>query len=165
MHSAWNEVVAILLHGVGTLLFLALISYNPNELPSWVPWSYLSPPNKPAQNFIGPFGAIVASICLFTLGAASYLLAVILIGFGGAKLFHSNLRVMPRALWILLSLVSAACLLQLQSWHFLGWKRAFNIPGPGGWAGYFFGKTLLLTSMGRIASIILLRRIYFATFI
>ena len=147
------------------MLFLALVNYSPRDLPAWVPWSYLSPPNKPAQNFIGPFGAIVASICLFTLGAASYLLAVILIGFGGAKLLQSNLRVVPRAPWILLSLVSAACLLQLQSWHFLGWKRAFNIPGPGGWAGYFFGKTLLLTSMGKIGSIILLSGIYIATLI
>ncbi|HXP35573.1 MAG TPA: DNA translocase FtsK [Chthoniobacterales bacterium] len=164
-NSAWNEVVAIILLGVGTLLFLALVNYSPRDLPAWVPWSYLSPPNKPAQNFIGPFGAIVASICLFTLGAASYLLAMILIGFGGAKLLHSNLRVVPRAPWILLSLVSAACLLQLQSWHFLGWKRAFNIPGPGGWAGYFFGKTLLLTSMGKIGSIILLSGIYIATLI
>jgi S-DNA-T family DNA segregation ATPase FtsK/SpoIIIE len=164
-NNAWNEVVAIILLGVGTLLFLALVNYSPRDLPAWVPWSYLSPPNKPAQNFIGPFGAIVASVCLFTLGAASYLFAVILIGFGGAKLLHSNLRVVPRAPWILLSLVSAACLLQLQSWHFLGWKRAFNIPGPGGWVGYFFGKTLLVTSMGKIGSGILLGGIYVASLI
>jgi DNA segregation ATPase FtsK/SpoIIIE, S-DNA-T family len=164
-NSAWNEVVAIILLGVGTLLFLALVNYSPRDLPAWVPWSYLSPPNKPAQNFIGPFGAIVASVCLFTFGAASYLFAVILIGFGGAKLFHSNLRVVPRAPWMLLSLISAACLLQLQPWHFLGWKRAFNIPGPGGWAGYFFGKTLLLTSMGKVGSIILLSGIYVASLI
>ena len=164
-NNAWNEVVAIILLGVGTLLFLALVNYSPRDLPAWVPWSYLSPSNKPAQNFIGPFGAIVASVCLFTLGAASYLFAVILIGFGGAKLLHSNLRVVPRAPWILLSLVSAACLLQLQSWHFLGWKRAFNIPGPGGWVGYFFGKTLLVTSMGKIGSGILLGGIYVASLI
>ena len=112
-NNAWNEVVAIILLGVGTLLFLALISYNPKDLPSWVPWSYLSPPNKPAQNFIGPFGAIFASFCYLTLGAASYLFAAILGGFGIAKLFHANLRLPSRLPWIILSLASAACLLQL----------------------------------------------------
>ncbi len=42
---------------------------------------------------------------------------------------------------------------------------AFNIQGPGGWVGYVFGKTLLLTSMGKIGSIILLSGIYVASLI
>ncbi len=164
-NSAWNEVVAIILLGVGTLLFLALISYNPKDLPSWVPWSYLSPPNKPAQNFIGPFGAIFASFCYLTLGAASYLLAAILGGFGITKLFHANLRLLSRLPWMILSLASAACLLQLQHRYFQGWRLHFNIQGPGGWVGYVFGKTLLLASMGKIGSIILLSAIYVASLI
>src|SRR5437016_5710697 len=165
MHSAWNEVVAIILLGVGTLLFLALISYNPKDLPSWVPWSYLSPPNRPAQNFIGPFGAIFAGFCYLTLGAASYLLAVVLLGFGAAKLFHANLRLIARVPWIILFIASGACLLQLQTSHFRGWRLAFNIQGPGGWVGYVFGKTLLLATMGKIGSIILLSGIYVASLI
>ena len=164
-NSAWNEVVAIILVGVGTLLFLALISYNPKDLPSWVPWSYLSPPNKPAQNFIGPFGAILAGFCYLTLGAASYLLAGVLLFFGGAKLFHANLRLITRLPWIALFVASGACLFQLQTTHLQGWKHAFNIQGPGGWVGYFFGKTLLLTSMGKVGSIILLSAIYVASLI
>jgi S-DNA-T family DNA segregation ATPase FtsK/SpoIIIE len=164
-NSAWNEVVAIILLGVGTLLFLALISYNPKDLPSWVPWSYLSPPNRPAQNFIGPFGAILAGFCYLTLGAASYLLAAVLLGFGAAKLFHANLRLIARLPWIILFVASGACLLQLQTTHLRGWRLAFNIQGPGGWVGYVFGKTLLLTSMGKIGSIILLSGIYVASLI
>src|SRR3954469_9264306 len=62
-NTAWNEVFALILLGVGTLLFLALISYVPKDLPSWVPFSHLSPPNSPAQNFIGPLGAIIAGFC------------------------------------------------------------------------------------------------------
>ncbi|HEV3392315.1 MAG TPA: DNA translocase FtsK [Chthoniobacterales bacterium] len=164
-NSAWNEVVAIILLGVGTLLFLALISYNPKDLPSWVPWSYLSPPNKPAQNFIGPFGAILASFCYLTLGAASYFLAGVLFFFGGAKLFHADLRILPRLPWAILFVASGACLCQLQTTHLQGWKRLFNIQGPGGWVGYIFGKTLLLTSMGKVGSIILLGAIYAASLI
>ena len=164
-NSAWNEVVAIILLGVGTLLFLALISYNPKDLPSWVPWSYLSPPNKPAQNFIGPFGAIFAGFCYLTLGAASYFLAGALLFFGAAKLFHASLRLISRLPWSILFIASGACLLQLQTSHLQGWRRAFNIQGPGGWVGYFFGKTLLLSSMGKIGSIILLSGIYLASLI
>jgi len=99
------------------------------------------------------------------MGAASYLLASILLGFGAVKLFHSSLRVTPRIPWIILFIVSGACLLQLQTQHLQGWRRAFNIQGPGGWAGYFFGKTLLLNSMGKIGSLVLLTGIYIATLI
>ena len=164
-NNAWNEVVAIVLLGVGTLLFLALISYNPKDLPSWVPWSYLSPPNKPAQNFIGPFGAIFAGFCYLTLGAASYFLAGALLFFGAMKLFHANVRLIARLPWTILFVASGACLLQLQTSHLQGWKRAFNIQGPGGWVGYVFGKTLLLASMGKVGSIILLIGIYVASLI
>jgi DNA segregation ATPase FtsK/SpoIIIE, S-DNA-T family len=164
-NNAWNEVFALVLIFTGTLLFLSLVSYNPKDLPGWVPWSYLSPANRPAQNFIGPFGAIVASVFYFLFGASSYLLAAVLLGFGSAKLFHSSLRVLRRLPWIILFVASGACLLQLQTQHLQGWKRAFNIPGPGGWIGYFFGKTLLLNSMGRLGSAILLTGIYLATLI
>ena len=136
-NTAWNEVFALLLLGGGTMLFLALISYAPKDLPAWVPFSHISPPNRPAQNFIGPFGAIIAGFSYLMIGAASYLLAVVLLGFGGAKLFNSQLRVTPRLFWIVLFIVSGACLLQLQTQHLQGWRAAFNIQGPGGAGGRF----------------------------
>ena len=164
-NHAWNEVFALILLGVGTLLFLALISYAPKDLPSWVPWSYLSPPNRPAQNFIGPFGAILAGFCYLMIGAASYLLAAILLGFGGAKLFQPNLRIVPRVVWIVLFIVSGACLLQLQTRYFRGWHSAFNIQGPGGAVGYFLGRTFLLNAMGKVGSFVLLISVYAASLI
>jgi S-DNA-T family DNA segregation ATPase FtsK/SpoIIIE len=164
-NSAWNEVFALILLGVGTLLFLALISYNPRDLPAWWPLSYLSPPNRPAQNFIGPFGAILASVFYLLIGAASYLLAAVLLGFGAAKLFYGRLRVSARVLWIVLFIISGACLLQLQTQHLQGWKRAFNIQGPGGAIGYFFGKKFLLGAMGDVGSMILLAGVYLSALI
>jgi S-DNA-T family DNA segregation ATPase FtsK/SpoIIIE len=163
--NAWNEVFALILLGVGTLLFLALISYTPKDVPSWVWFSQVSSPNRPAQNFIGPFGAIIAGFSYMMLGAASYLLAVVLLGFGGAKLFHAKLRVAPRLGWIVLFVVSGACLLQLQTTHLQGWRTLFNIPGPGGWIGYVIGKKMLLTWMGGVGSIILLTGIYVSSLI
>ena len=164
-HTAWNEVFALLLLGTGTLLFLALISYAPKDLPSWVPFSHISPPNRPAQNFIGPFGAIIAGFSYLMIGAASYLLAVVLLGFGGAKLFNARLRVTPRLTWIALFIVSASCLLQLQTSHLQGWRSAFNIQGPGGWVGYTLGQKLLLAWMGGVGSVILLSAVYVSSLI
>ncbi|MEY2562077.1 MAG: segregation ATPase FtsK/SpoIIIE, family [Verrucomicrobiota bacterium] len=164
-NNAWNEVFALILLGAGTLLFLALISYTPRDVPSWVWFSQVSSPNRPAQNFIGPFGAIIAGFAYLMLGAGSYLLAVVLLGFGGAKLFYSRLRVLPRLGWIVLFLVSGACLFQLQTQHLQGWRTAFNIQGPGGWVGYVIGKQLLLTWMGGVGSIILLAGVYVSSLI
>ncbi len=99
------------------------------------------------------------------IGAASYLLAVVLLGFGGAKLFHSRLRVLPRLIWIVLFIVSGACLLQLQTRHLQGWRSAFYIQGPGGWVGYSIGKKMLLPWMGSVGSCILLAGIYLSSLI
>ena len=58
--NAWNEVYALILLGTGTLLFLALISYVPRDIPTWFPLlNSTSSPNRPAQNFLGPLGAVV----------------------------------------------------------------------------------------------------------
>jgi S-DNA-T family DNA segregation ATPase FtsK/SpoIIIE len=163
--NAWNEVFALILLFVGTLLFLALVTYDPKDLPSWWFLSYLSPPNWPPQNLIGVFGAVFASIFYFSVGAASYLLAATLLGFGAAKLFHPSLRVTRRIPWIVLFIVSGACLLQLQTQHLQGWKHHFNIAGPGGGVGYFFGQKLLRTAFNNVGSLVLLIGVYVATLI
>src|SRR5438094_752803 len=167
-NSAWNEVFALILLFVGTLLFLALVSYTPKDVPSWVWFSHISPANHPAQNFIGPFGAIIAGICYQLIGAAAYLLAATLLGFGVAKLFHPRLRVTRRITWIILFIASGACLLHLQPYHLRGWHSAFNIQGPGGWIGYGFADGhhgLLRNVLGQVGSVILLIGIYVATLI
>ena len=162
-HSAWNEVFALVLLFVGTLLFFALISYTPKDVPSWIWFSSHSPANRPAQNFIGPVGAIIAGICYQLMGAAAYLLAAVLLGFGAAKLFHPSLRVTRRLAWIVLFIWSGACLLHLQPYHFRGWHAAFNIQGPGGWIGYAFVDEhhgLLRSALGPFGSLILLIGVY-----
>ncbi len=164
-HNAWNEVYALILLGVGTLLFLALISYVPKDIPTWFPLlNSTSSPNRPAQNFLGPLGAIVAGLCYFLIGAASYLLAVTLLGFGGAKLFHGELKVRRRLGWILLFIASGACLFQLQPWFLHDWHRVFNIDGPGGRLGAFFGRRLFRVFLGK-GSVIVLFGIYLTSLI
>jgi len=168
--STWSEVFALILLFVGTLLFFALISYTPKDVPSWIWFSHVSPSNHPAQNFIGPVGAIVAGICYQLIGVfASLLLAAVLLGFGAAKLFHPRLRVTPRIPWIVLFIISGACLDQL--WditHLLGLKVPVDIQGPGGLVGYRLAdehRGLLRAALGPVGLLILVIGIYATTLI
>ena len=64
--SAWSDIPALLMLGTGTLLYLALISYQPSDLPAWVPFSKYAASDAPRLNFIGPVGAIVAGCTSFS---------------------------------------------------------------------------------------------------
>src|ERR1043166_3798062 len=169
-NSAWNEVFALVLLFVGTLLFFALISYTPKDIPSWIWFSHVSPANHPAQNFIGPVGAVVAGIFYQLIGVfASLLLAAVLLGFGLAKLFHPRLRMATRIPWIVLFILSGACLDQL--WdisHLLGLKVPVDIQGAGGLIGYRLAdehRGLLPAALGPVGSLIFLVGIYVTTLI
>ena len=168
--SAWNEVFALVLLFAGTLLFFALISYTPKDIPSWFWFSHVSPANHPAQNFIGPLGAIVAGICYQLIGVfASLLLAAVLLGFGAAKLFYPRLRMALRIPWIVLFLVSGACL--DEAWgisHLLGRKVPVDIRGPGGLIGYGLSNEhhgLLAAALGPVGSVLLIVGVYLTTLI
>src|SRR6059058_1458608 len=152
------------------MLFFALISYTPKDVPSWIWFSHISPSNHPAQNFIGPVGAIVAGICYQLIGVfASLLVAAVLLGFGAAKLFHSRLHVVPRLPWIVLFIISGACLDQL--WdisHLFGLKVPVDIQGSGGLIGYRLAdehRGLLRAGLGPVGSLILVMGVYLTTLI
>ncbi|HEY4270715.1 MAG TPA: DNA translocase FtsK [Candidatus Udaeobacter sp.] len=168
--SAWNEVFALVLLFAGTLLFFALISYTPKDIPSWLWFSHVSPANHPAQNFIGPLGAIVAGICYQLIGVfASLLLAAVLLGFGTAKLFYPRLSLTIRIPWIVLFLISGACL--DQAWRIselLGRKVPVDIQGPGGLIGYRLSdehRGLLPAALGPVGSVLLIVGVYVTTLI
>src|ERR1051325_3740080 len=168
--SAWNEVFALVLLFAGTLLFFALISYTPRDIPGWLWFSHISPANHPAQNFIGPLGAIVAGICYQLIGVfASLLLAAVLLGFGAAKLFYPRLRIVIRIPWMVLFLISGACL--DQAWgisHWLGRKVPVDIQGPGGLIGYRLSdehRGLLPAALGPVGSVLLVLAVYLTTLI
>ena len=162
--KAWNEVIGLALLGAGTLLFLALVSYAPADVPSWVPIisSQGGSPER-TENFIGPVGAIVAGLCYFLFGAAAYLLSVVLIGFGGAKFLSGETLLKKRIWWMVAFVLSGACLAGIQPWFLQGWKHHFNILGPGGWVGFAIGQGVLAGLLGLIGATILLLIFYIAS--
>lgn len=166
-HNGWNEVLGLIFLGFGTVLFLALISYTPKDIPSWIWFSNESPANNPAQNLIGPTGAVIAGFLYMTVGVASYLVVSILLGFGGAKLFFPGFRISKRLFWALLFVASGASMAHLQPWflHSLTWKHEFVDLGPGGWIGSNLGGKLFQTALGQIGSVIALAIVYLISLI
>jgi DNA segregation ATPase FtsK/SpoIIIE, S-DNA-T family len=159
-HNAWNEVFGLITLGIGTVLFLALISYDPRDVPSWFQISYVSPSNDPTQNFIGPTGAIVANVLYFAFGAAAYLVACVFLGFGGAKLFLPGFRIFKRLPWAALFVITGAALAQIQPWFLHDWEQKYKVEGPGGFAGKWIGSILQQNVLGQTGSIIALVVIY-----
>jgi S-DNA-T family DNA segregation ATPase FtsK/SpoIIIE len=162
-HSV-HEVLSLVLLGLGTLLFLALISYTPTDVPSWFPLSSVASPRGPVLNFVGRTGAIAACVFYSFLGAASYLVAALLLGYGGMKLLNPDLRLTARAWWAVAFVASGACLAQLLPWSLLDMER-LNIAGPGGWVGKWLGALLFKNLLGPVGSVIVLTLLYLSSLI
>ncbi len=160
-----GELTGPLLFLAGILLFLSLVSYEPSDLPTWVPFSKSNPVNDPVMNFVGPVGAITGGILYFLIGGASYLLAVVLIGWGCAKWLAINLRIRAKLLWLAVFLASGACLLSMQTSYFQDWGERFNIQTAGGWLGYILGTRFLLATFGSIGSIVFVSCAYVTSLI
>ena len=159
-----HEVLSLVLLGLGTLLFLALISYTPADVPSWFPLSSVASPRGPVLNFIGRTGAIVACSSYAFLGAASYLVAAMFLGYGGAKLLNPDVRLNARAWWAVAFVASGACLAHLLPWSLLDMER-LNIAGPGGWVGKWIGGLLFKNLLGSVGSLIVLILLYLSSLI
>lgn len=163
--SSVDDVVGILLLGAGLLLILALVSYDPADVPGWVFFSHVTPPNAKPGNFIGIAGVLVAGILYFLFGAAAYLIAVLLLGFGAAKLLTGSFRLRSRIGWSLLFVLCGSSLLHLQTYFLTGWKSEFKIEGPGGWFGYYLGGRAFPNVVGDIGSAIILTVLYLVALI
>ncbi len=160
-----SEALGVLLLAAGILLLLALVSYDPADVPSWVFFSHVAPPNEHISNFIGIVGVLLGGLLYFLIGAAAYLLAVVLLGFGAGKMFFPKVRFADRIVWVVLLLLTAASLLALQPWFLLGWKEAFHVEGPGGWFGKWIGVKAFENALGAVGSAIVLSGLYLASLI
>ena len=158
-----SEALGVVLLGAGILLMLALVSFNPGDVPSWVFFSTKGSANAHPSNFIGIVGVLGAGLLYFLLGAASYLLAVLLLGFGAGKLFFPKVRMADRTGWAALLLICGAALFQLQPWFLKNWGAIFHIEGAGGWFGKYVVKGF--SPFGEIGAAIVLAVLYLAALI
>ena len=160
-----SEALGVLLLAAGVLLLLALVSYDPADVPPWVFFSHVAPPNAKISNFVGIVGVLTAGLLYFLIGAAAYLLAVVLLGFGAGKMFFPKVRFADRIGWVALFILCGASLLHIQPWFLHAWRKVFHIEGPGGWFGLWIGGKAFESALGPAGSAIVLTGLYLASLI
>jgi len=152
---AWDEVAGLLLFFGGVLLLLSLFSYDPRDVPPWAFWGKYGSASEIPANFVGRFGAIVASLMYLLFGGASYFAAVALVGLGVARFMGTGdegFHLWIRLGWAFVFVLSWSSLLDLQRLILQGWKERFGIPGPGGWFGHALGVALGRNVLGAVGS-------------
>jgi S-DNA-T family DNA segregation ATPase FtsK/SpoIIIE len=161
INSAPAFVIGLLLLLLGLYLFACLISYDPRSVPGWAPLisSFSSRSLSGHQNLGGPLGAILAGYSMFFLGAASYILAVVIFGYGLAKCFIPDYKLRDKAGWGVTMVLLAACLIQIQPFFLQGWGKEFRIEGPGGFLGLWIGVKAIYNVMG-ISSVFMILAVY-----
>jgi S-DNA-T family DNA segregation ATPase FtsK/SpoIIIE len=152
----WNEVIGLILMGGGVLLLLALLSYDPRDLPSWLFYAKYSSTSPVPLNFVGRFGAVMAGLSFFLFGGASFFAAVALVGMGLSCFFGEESPLGIRLGWSLVFVLSWAYFLDfLDHFKFFSstWKQTLAIPGAGGWFGHALGIAIGKNTMGLVGTI------------
>lgn len=156
--SPWNDATGIAMLVLAAMYLLALVSYDPRDLPAW---SHLSPTDQPSvvtHNFIGRMGALLAAYSLFLAGMATYLVPFSVTWFGVCKL-ASNVKVTGRSwLGVALMVISTAAIFEVQD--ILNQRDDITPLGGGGGLGYLIGGSLLANLLGKVGSTVFLAGIY-----
>ncbi|MBM3879498.1 MAG: DNA translocase FtsK [Verrucomicrobia bacterium] len=150
-----NDILGILLVSAAMLLFAALFSFDKYDLPA-----NREPPNQPAHNWIGRFGASAANGLFFVCGAAAYLFPVLLLGFGFAYVFTTMSYLRRRWPWALVLTLTCTAALDLATDPQALEQLARQRPGSG--AGYIEQLTLEMSapSAGGVVGLRLNRHVF-----
>ncbi len=131
-----GDILAFLLAAYACWFFIGLSTYAPGDLPSWVPFSYIEPPNSPPLTVGGTLGAVIVGSHLFLFGAGTALLIALIGVFTLVRLLVPTWRFLPRLPWIFLLLLSGIILLELQTFALQDVPERYKIEGVGGWLGH-----------------------------
>lgn len=156
-HS-WNEVIGVLLVGGGLLLLLALLSFEPRDVPPWLFYAKYSSASPIPLNFVGRVGAIVAGLLFFLFGGAAFFAAASLLGLGISKFLGEESHLGMRFGWAFIFVLSWSFFLDLLDQLEMVsavWKKTLALPSAGGWFGHALGVALGRNAMGTIGSMLL----------
>ena len=157
-HAA-HDFAGLILLASGLVLFLSLISYQPIERPIEGLREFFSLIIRFEINYLGGFGHAIARLTYSSLGAASYLLAATLLGYGSAKLVLPGVRFGNRYWWSACFILSGACLAHLLNFPLVESAR-LHIAGEGGLVGWLLGECLLRSLLGQLGALTLLCVLY-----
>ncbi len=151
-------MIALLLLAGGILLLLALLSFEPRDVPSCLFYAKYASSTTVPLNFVGRFGAVVSGFCFFLFGGAAFFAAVALLGLGLACFFGEESPLSIRFGWSFIFVLSWSYFLDfLDHFHFFStaWKQSLALPSAGGWFGHALGVALGKNTMGVVGSLFL----------
>jgi len=152
-----HELAAIVLMGVGILLLLALVSFEPNDVPFFSVGD-----GGEIDNFIGPVGAYVAAGLVLAFGAASYMVPIVM-GIGGVLLiFAVRVNYWMKLMWFALIIITGAGLLQFMEPVI---RPIEGMDWPGGVVGYGLHDWGLASIIGDAGSVIVMLLVYCSSLI
>ncbi|MDI1311578.1 DNA translocase FtsK [Prosthecobacter sp.] len=154
----WNDAFGILLLMLAAMLLLALVSYDPRDMPSWSFLALSESSGDTTHNFVGRVGALAAGHMLWLMGFSAYLLPFSMTWFGVCKL-HSKMKI-TRAAWlgVAVMIISGAALLEVQ--NLLSERDHFTPLGGSGGLGYVIGGSLLRNLLGKVGATLVLGTVY-----
>ena len=143
---------------LAALYFLALLSYDPQDNPTWSNLSTSDQPNEVTHNFVGRLGSVFAAYSFYLMGVATYLIPISLTWFG-VCLITANRKVTGRS-WIgvLLMVASAASIFSVD--NLFNSHDDITPMGGGGGLGRFLGEMFLMNLVGKVGSTMLLAVAY-----
>jgi S-DNA-T family DNA segregation ATPase FtsK/SpoIIIE len=150
----FNDIIGVVLMGFAVLLLVALFSYHPRDVSA-----NMVPANASVRNWIGPFGAWMACGCFRWVGAAAYLLPVLLLLVGLGCFFDAFSYLRRRWVWEVVLFLCCMGLLDLYKGNFGTLERNINAP-----AGGIIGLNLnqhLFNYFGMTGATILFLMLYF----
>jgi DNA segregation ATPase FtsK/SpoIIIE, S-DNA-T family len=149
-----HDVVGIVLLGLAVLLGVALLSYDPHDVPQ-----NIVPANPSAHNWVGPFGAQLAYQCFFWLGFAAYL-TPLLLALVGVGCFWGRLAFLRRRWpWMIPLFLCCLGLLDLGQTRLENPGKILNTPA-GGVFGQGLNDILFKAWFGAYGAAILYGMIY-----
>src|SRR5687768_12050414 len=125
-HRGFNDIAGFVALGVGLLLLLAQVSYDPYDVAK-----NKVPPNATAHNWIGPVGAYIAYYLFLTFGAAAFAIPIFCFGYGLSHLVEVLGYLRRRKTWALILFVSLVGFFDLHSSWFKGLGRNIHAPTGG----------------------------------
>lgn len=107
-YSRFNEIIAVGLVALAVLIFLCLVTYNPND------WSLNTASSQRTQNWIGVAGSVIADLMFQAIGLTAYLLPAVL-GVVAWRFFRAKetLTSISRIIGYVVFIVSLSSLIQL----------------------------------------------------
>lgn len=153
-----REVIGIVLIALSLLLFAALFSYDPKDVTA-----NTSTPNLPPHNWIGPFGAWIASKLFFLFGTAAYFIPPVFLLFGAAQFVAPLAFLNRRWLWVLPLVLCFMGELDLlhRRFHWLETaRRNVNAPSPGGFLGMSLNGSYAFGMFGHVGASIVFVTVY-----